>query len=273
LPKKIKSQAIEELGLSSDSEKFYLKPPYLVLIDADLLKRTKNPWRIDLKTLLPDFFDRMMETEIGSRYFRIMGKALQTSAQIYKAKVWHLFESEKKEKERRELERKKRESKELPSLQVPVRHVSETMSKGELMDELIEVLLAEKKRTERRLKRQQKEKEKKLRKTQRKRRVPLVDVMTKEDFAYEVDSERMNVQERNRQVYEVALKLIKESEENEIRFEELLKAMSKLIKDVRVQVARVLLAVLFLIADGMLYAEQEVETKRIWIMEKPPVET
>lgn len=259
-----------ELGYSSE-DKFYLKPPYLVLIDADLLKRMKNPWRIDLQTLLPDFFEKMMKTEVGSRYFRIMGKALETAAKIYKAKVWYLFESERKEAERRELEKKKRESKDLPSLRVPVRHVSESMSKGELMDQLIEVLMAEKKRTERRMKQQKKTKEQKIRKAQRQRRVPLAEVMTKEDFAYEVDTDRMNVQERNKQVYDATKALLNAApaDKREIRFEDIIKAMSKFIKDPRIMVARVLLAILFLITDGLLYAEQEVESKRIWVLYPP----
>ena len=57
-----------------------------------------------------------------------------------------------------------------------------------------------------------------------------------------------------------------EAEEDEIRFEKLLRALTEMATDPRILMARVLLSVLFLISDGLLYAEQDVDTKQIFIM-------
>jgi len=93
--------------------------------------------------------------------------------------------------------------------------------------------------------------------------------MSTKDFDYEVDADRMNVKEKNEQVYSMAIKLLKEAQENgkhEIRFETLLKSLTEMAKDPRILMARILLSILFLIADGLLYAEQDVDTKQIFIM-------
>ena len=139
------------------------------------------------------------------------------------------------------------------------------LSKEDLMEQLISALLKDKKRAERQ-KRKKEKGDMQIRK-KRAKRVPLSDVMTVEEFGYEIDKDRMNLQERNQEVLDTALRLIEESEDKEIRFETLLKELAGLSKDPRILMARVLLSILFLIADGFLYAEQEIETKRIWIMD------
>ncbi|NVM03593.1 MAG: hypothetical protein HWN67_14785 [Candidatus Helarchaeota archaeon] len=262
--KKSDDDELIELGIGVGQDKFYLNLPYLALIDTDLWKR-RNPWSFDIKTLLPDFFEQMK----GNLKFKILGKALLSATQLHHAKILWLIQREVKEKEKQEIEKKKRESKELPSLKVPIRRFSEEISKEELMDQLIKVLLDDKKRTERRLKRKKKDKEKQLRQQKRRRRVPLIEAMGPKDFDYEIDADRMNVKERNEQVYSMAIKLLKEATEageDEIRFETLLRALTEMATDPRILMARILLSVLFLISDGLLYAEQDVDTKQIFIM-------
>ena len=265
MSKKSKIKALEELGVGAGQEHFYLNLPYLALIDVDIWKN-KNPWNFNISDVLPDFFDKMKEPSfIGSTYFKILGKACLTAAQLHRKKVLWLFDSERKEAERRELEKKQRETKDLPTLKTPIRRHSEELSKEELMDNLIDALLKDKRRAERA--RKKREKDDSETKKKRAKRVPLAEVMTVEEFGYEIDKDRMNLQERNKEVLDTALRLIEASEEKEIRFELLLKELAGMSNDPRILMARVLLSILFLIADGYIYAEQEVETKRIWIMD------
>ncbi|MHA1799398.1 MAG: hypothetical protein ACTSVY_13210 [Candidatus Helarchaeota archaeon] len=265
MSKKSKKKALQELGVGASQDQFYLNLPYLALIDVDIWKN-KNPWNFNISEVLPDFFEKMRAPDfIGSQYFKILGKACLTAAQLHRKKVFWMFESEKKEAEKRELEKKKRETKDLPTLKTPIRRHGEELSKEDLMEQLISALLKDKKRAERQ-KRKKEKGDMQIRK-KRAKRVPLSDVMTVEEFGYEIDKDRMNLQERNQEVLDTALRLIEESEDKEIRFETLLKELAGLSKDPRILMARVLLSILFLIADGFLYAEQEIETKRIWIMD------
>jgi chromatin segregation and condensation protein Rec8/ScpA/Scc1 (kleisin family) len=117
---------------------------------------------------------------------------------------------------------------------------------------------------ERYIKKRNKEKSKRAKRGSA--RVRLTDVMKAEDFDYEIDKDRMDAQKRNKQVLETALKLIQNSENGEIRFEKLLSELSGLSGDPRILIARILLSILFLMMDGLLNAEQEVDTKRIWIL-------
>ncbi|MHA1378221.1 MAG: hypothetical protein ACTSRG_07550 [Candidatus Helarchaeota archaeon] len=262
--KKSDEDKLAKLGVGTGQDQFYLNLPYLALIDTDLWKK-RNPWGFDIKTLLPDFYDQMKKQ--GGLKFKILGKALLSSTQLHHQKIIWLMHREEKEKEKEEIEKKKRESKDLPSLKVPIRRFSEEISKEELMDQLIKVLLDDKKRTERRLKKKKKEREKKDREQKRRRkRVPLMEAMSPKDFDYEVDADRMNVKERNEQVYAKAIELLKNAEDNEIPFEALLRALTEMASDPRILMARILLSVLFLVSDGLLYAEQEVETNKIYIM-------
>ncbi|NHI90902.1 MAG: hypothetical protein EAX96_00280 [Candidatus Lokiarchaeota archaeon] len=263
--KKSQTKALEELGVGAGQDQFYLNLPYLALIDIDIW-RNKNPWNFNITDVLPDFFEKMRAPDfIGSQYFKILGKACLTAAQLHRKKVLWMFESERREAEKRELEKKKRETKDLPTLKTPVRRHSEELSKEELMDQLIEALLRDKKRAERDKKKREKDDSQVIKK--RSKRVPLAEVMTVEEFGYEIDKDRMNLQERNKQVLDTALKLIEASEDKEIRFELLLHELAGFSSDPRILMARILLSILFLIADGYIYAEQEVETKRIWIMD------
>ena len=260
--KKSKEAQLAELGVGSGQDKFYLNLPYLALLDVDIWKN-KNPWNFNITEVLPQFFDKM-KSDIGSQYFKILGKALLTASQLHRKKVLWMFESERKEAEKRELEKKKRETKDYPALKAPIRRHSEELSKEELMDQLIGALLKDKKRVER-LKKKKEKGETPIKK--RAKRIPLTEVMSVEEFGYEIDKDRMNLQERNKEVLDTAEKLIGASEDKEIRFELLLKELAGMSKDPRILLARVLLSVLFLIADGFLYAEQEIESKRIWIMD------
>lgn len=267
--KKLNEEKLEELGIGTGQDQFYLNLPYLALMDPDLWKK-RNPWGFDIKTLLPDFYDQMKKQ--GGLKFKILGKALLSSTQLHHQKIIWLMHREEKEKLMEEIEKKQRESKDLPNLKVPIRRFSEEISKEELMDQLIKVLLDDKKKTERRLKKKQKDREKKDREKKRERkRVPLMEAMTPKDFDYEVDADRMNVKERNEQVYAKVIELLKNAEDGEIPFELLLRSLTEMASDPRILMARILLSVLFLVADGLLYAEQEVETKKIFIMFTPNI--
>jgi chromatin segregation and condensation protein Rec8/ScpA/Scc1 (kleisin family) len=246
-------------------DKFYLNLPYLALIDKDIWKN-KNPWSFDISKILPEFYTKMNQEidELGGLYFKLLGKALLTASELHKKKIEWLFKTEKEEEEKRKIERKKLETKDFPALKTPIRRHTEHFDKEDLMYELVDVLIKERKRMERYIKKRNKEKSKRAKRGSA--RVRLTDVMKAEDFDYEIDKDRMDAQKRNKQVLETALKLIQNSENGEIRFEKLLSELSGLSGDPRILIARILLSILFLMMDGLLNAEQEVDTKRIWIL-------
>ncbi|MHA1650677.1 MAG: hypothetical protein ACTSYB_10830 [Candidatus Helarchaeota archaeon] len=240
---------------STDDEEFYLKMPYLALIDKDIWKG-KNPWNYDIGKLLPEFFDKMKE----NLKFKILGLALQTAAQIHYAKILYLIQSEEKFKEHLEIERKRHESAALGRLGLPLRRFGEEADVDDLFNELVDVLLEEKRRLKRKIEREKKLKEKRP----RKRRVPLSESFDIDDF-YEVDADRMNIQEKNEMVKEAIKRLCHQAPNGEITFNDLLKDLTHMASDPRIQTARVLLSVLFLIADGFIFAEQDVDTHQIFI--------
>ncbi|MHA1130239.1 MAG: hypothetical protein ACTSRC_07545 [Candidatus Helarchaeota archaeon] len=238
-----------------ENEEFYFEMPYLALIDKEVWKG-KNPWSYDIGKLLPAFFDKMK----GNLKFKILGLALQTAAQIHYAKILYLIQSEEKFKEHLDIERKRHESSALGRLGLPLRRFGEEADADDLFNELVNVLLNEKRKLERKIEKVKKQKDG----IQRKRRVPLSEAFAIEDF-YEVDADRMNIQEKNELVEDAIRRLCKESADGEITFGSLLNELAEIAMDPRIQTARVLLSLLFLLADGDIRAEQDIETKQIFI--------
>ncbi|MFX1294935.1 MAG: hypothetical protein ACFFD2_08810 [Promethearchaeota archaeon] len=238
-----------------EDEEFYFNMPYFALIDKDVWKG-KNPWNYDIGKLLPDFFYKMKD----NLKFKILGLALQTATQIHYAKILYLISSEEKFKEHLDIERKRHESAALGRLGLPLRRFGEEADSDELFDELVTVLLDEKRKLERKIEREKRQSEKEP----RKRRVPLSKAFNIEDF-YEVDADRMNIQEKNKLVFDVIKQLCGEASDGEITFRSLLINLKGIASDPRIQTARVLLAILFLVADGVIQAEQDIDTKEIFI--------
>ncbi len=236
-------------------DEFYFQLPYLALIDKDIWKG-KNPWSYDVGKLLPEFFDKMK----ANLKFKILGLALQTATQIHYAKILYLIQSEEKFKEQLEIEKKRHERAAMGRLGIPLRRFGEEADTEELFNELVHLLLEEKTKIERKI-----EREKKLQETgPRKRRVPLTEAFDIDDF-YEVDADRMNVQEKNQLVEDAINRLCTQSPDHEITFEALLKELVGFASDPRIQTARVLLSVLFLITDSVVEADQDIDTHQIFI--------
>ncbi|TFG05650.1 MAG: hypothetical protein EU536_01295 [Promethearchaeota archaeon] len=241
----------------SDDE-FYFKHPYNALIDPDIW-RGKNPWHYDIAKLLPEFYSKME----GNFKFKILGLALQSAAKLHYAKILYLIHTEEKFKEHLEIERKRHESSELGRLGLPLRRLGEEADSDDLFDELVTMLLDEKKRLEKKI-----EKEQKLQEgtATRRRRVPLSEAMDMDDF-YEVDADRMNIQEKNEMVLDAIKNLCAAAPapDHEITFGALMQALTGMASDIRIQTARILLSILFLIADRIIDADQDVETHEIFI--------
>ncbi|MHA1265064.1 MAG: hypothetical protein ACTSRS_07480 [Candidatus Helarchaeota archaeon] len=240
-----------------EEEEFYLKHPYNALIDTDIW-RGKNPWQYDLSKLLPKFFEKMK----ANLKFKLLGLALYSAAKLHVAKILYLIHSEEKFKEHLEIEKKRHESAELGKLGLPLRRLGEEADADDLFDELVNLLLEEKKRLERKIERKKKKEEGGA----RKRRVPLSQAFDMEDF-YEIDADRMNIQEKNEMVLNAIKKLCAAAPPpaHEITFGQLMHELRGIASDLRIQTARVLLSVLFLIADRIIDAEQDIETHEIFI--------
>ncbi len=239
---------------SADKE-FYFKHPYNALIDPDIWKG-KNPWHYDIGKILPDFFEKMKD----NLKFKILGLALQSAARLHYAKILYLIHTEEVFKERLEIEKKRYESSELGRLGLPLRRIGEDADADDLFDELVSLLLNEKRQLERKIEREQKRQDGGT----RRRRVPLSQVIDIEDF-YEVDADRMNIQEKNEMVYQAIKRLCAQSPDNEITFGSLINELAGMASDLRIQTARVLLSVLFLIADRSIEADQDIDTHQVYI--------
>lgn len=240
---------------STEDEEFYFKHPYNALIDADIWKKG-NPWKYDIGKLLPSFFEKMKD----NLKFKILGLALQSAAKLHYAKILYLIHSEEKFKEHLEIEKKRHESSELGRLGLPLRRIGEEADADDLFDELVNVLLDEKRKLERKIEQDKKRKEG----APRKRRVPLAQTMDMDDF-YEVDADRMNIEQKNELVLQAIQRLCAQAPENEITFESLINELSGIASDMRIQMARILLSVLFLIADRVVDADQDVDTHQIFL--------
>ncbi len=242
-------------SIIDEDEEFYFEMPYFALIDKDVW-RGKNPWNYDIGKILPEFFEKMK----SNLKFKILGLALQTAVQIHFAKILYLIQTEEKFREHQDIERKRHESSALGRLGIPLRRFGEEADADDLFNELVDVLLNEKRKLERKIEKEKVQKER----AARRRRVPLAEAFAVEDF-YEVDADRMNIQEKNELVLEAIRNLCAKSPDGEIRFESLLMELAGMAGDPRIQTARVLLSVLFLIADGLIQAEQDIETHQIFI--------
>ncbi|NVM30359.1 MAG: hypothetical protein HWN65_16050 [Candidatus Helarchaeota archaeon] len=236
-------------------EEFYFKHPYNALIDPDLWKG-KNPWNYDIGKILPEFFDKMKH----NLKFKILGLALQSAARLHYAKILYLIHSEETFKERLEIEKKRHESSAMGRLGLPLRRIGEEADADMLFDELVNVLLNEKRQLEKKIERDKKRQEG----GSRRRRVPLAQAMDMDDF-YEVDADRMNIQEKNDLVLQAIKRLCAQSPDNEITFGALIKELGGMASDVRIQTARILLSVLFLISDRFIKADQDLDTHQIFI--------
>ncbi|MDD1778996.1 MAG: hypothetical protein LUQ65_12595 [Candidatus Helarchaeota archaeon] len=241
----------------SSEEEFYFEMPYLALVDTDVWKG-KNPWSYDVGKLLQEFYEKMKH----NLKFKILGLALQTAAQIHYAKILQLIQSEEKFKEHLDIEKKRHETAALGRLGLPLRRLGEEADSEELFDDLVDVLLDEKRRLERKKKQEEKQKEG----VHRTRRVPLTEAIDMDNF-YEVDADRMNIQEKNDLVLQTIKRLCSQAPNGEILFVNLLKELGGLAADPRIQTARVLLSLLFLIADKSagIEADQDIDSKQIYI--------
>jgi len=239
----------------SDGE-FYFKMPYLALIDTAVWKG-KDPWSYDVGKLLQEFFEKMKD----NLKFKILGLALQTAAQIHYAKILQLIQSEVRFVEQLDIEKKRHESAALGRLGLPLRRIGEEADSAELFDELVSVLLNEKRKLERKIAQEKKRKEGA---PPRKRRVPLTEAFDIDNF-YEVDADRMNIQEKNDLVLQTIERLCAQAPNGEISFAGLIKELAGMAADPRIQTARVLLSLLFLISDRSIEADQDIDTKEIFI--------
>ena len=239
----------------SSEEEFYFKMPYLALVDTEVWKG-KNPWSYDVGKLLQEFYEKMK----NNLKFKILGLALQTAAQIHYAKILQLIQSEAKFKEQLDIEKKRHETAALGRLGLPLRRLGEEADSEELFDELVYVLLNEKRRLERKKEQEKKQKEG----VHRSRRVPLTEAIDMDSF-YEVDADRMNIQEKNDLVLQTIKRLCGQASNREISFALLIKELAGIAADPRIQTARVLLSLLFLISDRAIEADQDIDSKQIYI--------
>jgi hypothetical protein len=94
--------------------------------------------------------------------------------------------------------------------------------------------------------------------------VPLAEAIDMDSF-YEVDADRMNIQEKNDLVFQTIERLCAQAPNGEISFVALIKELAGIAADPRIQTARVLLSLLFLISDRFVEADQDIDTKEIFI--------
>jgi hypothetical protein len=123
-------------------------------------------------------------------------------------------------------------------------------------------LLDEKKRLERKMEKDRRQKEGRT----RRRRVSLAQAMDMDDF-YEVDADRMNIEEKNELTLQAIRKLCAAAPppDHEITFGALMRELKGMASDMRIQTARVLLSILFLVADRVVDADQDIDTHQIFI--------
>lgn len=258
----------EYIQFASRGERFFLEDPYIYLINPDLLpQRVSTIKGFNLKEILPSFYQKLLEE--GQIDFRILGQSIYSAARIHRNKVTLAIEYEKKQEEKIAIKSKRREFQfEIP---LPVYQTRTVLTLAESADPdsfYAELLLGLQEEDEKRKLDAIKEEKRKLGGTtdakKRRRKLEAADF---ESFDYDIDFDRVAIEDIVNHTYDVITEIAEKNENNEAEFSKVVTRVSELtekkdkISDEkrRINKARVLLSLLYLFRDEKISAEQELE--------------
>lgn len=263
----------------SNIEPYYLQEPFVYLINPGLLPNDISIIKdFPVGKILPEFVKVMKENLDDNVDFRLLGNSLASGVKIHKNKIdlsiKHHLKIEKKEKRRKEREEQKNLDiqKGLPFFwsKTPI-YIYQSDNRDLFFEELMFLFEKELEKEERKAKRVSSGEGKK-----RRRRKLSADGLSA--FEYTMNFNLTEVDVLVEDIYKqilIALHSTKEVEFNVIMDGHIEILGLKVQERILLERVRVLLAILYLIQDGRIDAEEEEETFNIFIRlaEKRKVET
>jgi hypothetical protein len=248
------------IRLFSHSGQFFLDEPYVYLINPDLFpERVSFVKDFKLKEILPDFYKKLLKQGLD---FRILGQAIYSASRIHKKKVSLAIQYEKKKEEKIAIRAKRRAFQfKIPLDFYATRELLALAESANPEAFYAELLLGlqeedEKKKLEK-IKLEKKMMREKGELKRQRRKLELADF---ESFEYELDLDRVKIEEIVKNTLEIIKELAGKDKNREAEFSKVVKQMEgKRSSDEqrRLTRARVLISCLYLFRDELIAAEQE----------------
>lgn len=250
----------EYIRLFSHREQFFLEEPYVYLINPDLFpERVKYIKEFQLKDILPDFHGKLLDQGLD---FRILGQAIYSAARIHKKKVSLALQYEKKQEEKIAIRTKRRAFQfKIPLAYYITRDILSLAESANPEEFYAELLLAlqeedEKKKLEK-LKEERKKQQGTAEAKRKRRKLELADF---EGFDYELDLDRVAIEDIVNNTFEIIKSLAEKDKNKEAEFSKVVNSMGTpegSDEQKRLTRARVLISLLYLFRDERITAEQE----------------
>ena len=248
------------IRLFSHSEQFFLDEPYVYLINPDLFpERVKYIKEFKLKEILPDFHEKLLDQGLD---FRILGQCIYSAARIHKKKVSLAIQYEKKQEEKIAIRTKRRAF----QFKIPLPYyitrdllsLAESANPEEFYAELLLALQEEDEKIK--IAKLKEEKKKQRGPTEEKKRRRKLELADFESFDYELDLDRVAIEDIVKNTYNIIETLAKKDKNKEAEFTKVVRSMEPLEgsdEQRRLTRARVLISLLYLFRDELITAEQE----------------
>lgn len=246
--------------LFSHSGQFFLDEPYVYLINPDLFpERVASIRDFNMKEILPNFRSKLQQQGMD---FRILGQCIYSASRIHKKKVSLAIQYEKKQEDKLAVRAKRREF----QFKIPLHFyvtrdllaLAESANPESFYAELLLGLQEEdeKKKLEK-IKAERKLQMGKDGDKRRRRRLELADF---ESFDYELDLDRVAIEDIVKNTLEVIKEIARKDKNNEAEFSKVVNKMEGALSSEeqrRLSRARVLISCLYLFRDELITAEQE----------------
>ncbi|MHA1975662.1 MAG: hypothetical protein ACW98F_08915 [Candidatus Hodarchaeales archaeon] len=250
----------EYVRLFSHREQFFLEEPYVYLINPDLFpERVSYVKEFKLKEILPDFHMKLLKQGLD---FRILGQAIYSAARIHKKKVSLAIQYEKKQEEKISIRTKRRAF----QFKIPLPYyitrellsLAESANPDEFYAELLLGLQEEDEKLK--IEKIKEEKRKQLGTGEERKKRRKLEVSDFESFDYELDLDRVAIEDIVNRTFEVIEGLAKQDKNDEAEFTKVVRGMETKEgseEQKRLTRARVLISLLYLFRDESITAEQE----------------
>jgi len=250
----------EYVRLFSHRKQFFLEEPYVYLINPDLFpERVRYIKEFKLKEVLPDFYKQLLEQGLD---FRILGQAIYSAARIHKKKVSLALQYEKKQEEKISIKTKRRAF----QFKIPlpfyitrdILSLAESANPEEFYAELLLALQEEDEK--KKLEKAKEERKKQQGTTDAKRRRRKLDLADFEGFDYELDLDRVAIEDIVNNTLDIIKTLADKDKNKEAEFSKVVRSMGTQEgseEQKRLTRARVLISLLYLFRDEKITAEQE----------------
>ncbi|MHA1206349.1 MAG: hypothetical protein ACTSSO_02135, partial [Candidatus Hodarchaeales archaeon] len=250
----------EYVRLFSHRKQFFLEEPYVYLINPDLFpERVRYIKEFKLKEVLPDFYKQLLEQGLD---FRILGQAIYSAARIHRKKVSLALQYEKKQEEKISIRTKRRAF----QFKIPlpfyitrdILSLAESANPEEFYAELLLALQEEDEK--KKLEKAKEERKKQQGTTDAKRRRRKLDLADFEGFDYELDLDRVAIEDIVNNTLDIIKTLADKDKNKEAEFSKVVRSMGTQEgseEQKRLTRARVLISLLYLFRDEKITAEQE----------------